>query len=294
MKKLKLLLMIFVAGGLLLTTSCSKEGEQGLAGDDGIDGTDGLNGDIISASDQNAYNAADGVLGGKFYDKFYDSGLGLTLPGTFTGSDFYRCKACHGWDMLGNKGAYANRAGTATRPNVAPNNLHAFAAVNNIREIFDAIKNTGGRSKMAGNDKSLNDNHPDYGLLLSDANIWDIVKYLKTEAVNTFNLYDITVTGLYPNGVITYTNVGKDGSDAAGNAYYTNNCTGCHGADGRTIALGTRSVGDFAREKPNEMWHKVKFGQLGSTMAAGWGTITESDIKDLYVATADITNFPPL
>ena len=298
MKKLKLLSMIAVAGGLFFMTSCAKDGADGLAGANGADGPAGpagASGSLVTTADQTAYDAANGVMGGKYYNQFYhaDLGLGITDPNITGNGEFFRCKSCHGWDLLGNKGSYANRPGTPTRPNVASSDLRAFAAKENIRTVFDAVKHTGGRTKMAnGNNKSLNDNHPDYGVILSDANIWDIVKFLKTEAMNTYNLYDITVTGIYPTATITYSNMGKDGLASSGDAYYTSNCAGCHGATGTTISLGGKTLGNFARGKNNELHHKVKYGQLGSSMSNGFGTITEAQMKDLYKALSDTLVYP--
>ncbi len=290
--------MAAVAGGLLFTTSCAKDGATGLdgaKGADGTNGTNGTNGSNVTAADQAAYDAANGVTGGKYFNQFYhaDLGLGITDPNITSNGEFFRCKSCHGWDLLGNKGSYANRAGTATRPNVASTDLRAYAAIQNIRTVFDAVKHTGGRTKMAtGNNKSLNDNHPDYGVILSDANIWDIVKFLKEEAINTYNLYDITVTGIYPTATITYSNMGKDGNATSGDAYYTSNCSGCHGATGTTISLGGSTLGKFVRSKNNETQHKVKFGQLGTSMTTGFGSVTEADMKDLYKALADTLVYP--
>ncbi|PJA09644.1 MAG: hypothetical protein COX70_01270, partial [Flavobacteriales bacterium CG_4_10_14_0_2_um_filter_32_8] len=300
MKKLKLLSMIAVAGGLFFMTSCAKDGADGLAGANGADGPTGpagANGSIVTSADQAAYDAANGITGGKYYDNFASSSLGLPASSdpNITGNlDFFRCKQCHGWDLIGNKGAYVNRAPSATRPSVAPNNVRSFALNHNIREIFDAIKNTGGRNKMSnGNNKSLNDDHPDFGLILTDANIWDIVKFLKVEAYNTYNLYDIIVTGTYPTGSRVFTNVGKDGVAATGNAYFASNCAGCHGATGTAIQLdgGGNYIGDFLRDKPFETQHKIKFGQLGAAMG-GFPTATEMDAKNLFKAGQDTLAFP--
>jgi mono/diheme cytochrome c family protein len=139
------------------------------------------------------------------------------------------------------------------------------------------------------------------------------VKFMKEEWVNPDDLYDWSVDGApmhweydqtVDNGdgtfgnlvlvspTVTYSNIGEGGSDTNGDTIYTNACLSCHGADGRTIDLGGRSVGQFAREKPNELWLKVKFGEPGK-MDAGLVTTT-SDILDLYKALTDDVTYPDL
>ena len=60
--------------------------------------------------DQQAFDAADVVNGGRMYDKFWaeetnftdlaDPSLDIATITDY--GDFYRCKGCHGWDQLGN------------------------------------------------------------------------------------------------------------------------------------------------------------------------------------------------
>jgi len=51
------------------------------------------------------------------------------------------------------------------------------------------------------------------------------------------------------------------------------------------------SIGAFAREKPYELWHKVKFGNPGTAMGPQ-GVNTLSDMKDLLSALADSDMYP--
>lgn len=132
---------------------------------------------------------------------------------------------------------------------------------------------------------------PNYSQLLTDAQIWNIVKYLKTEALDVSQLYDATYSETYPTGSATYTNVGKDGIAANGATYYAQKCASCHGVNGTAILMENMTVGKFTRKKPNEVQHKVKFGQLGSSMTATTG-ITLQNLKDTYKALADTVAFP--
>ena len=300
-KTINFLGAILIAGISILNYSCTKEGPEGPAGTNGTNGTNGANGTngtngtdgygVVTPAQQTAYNAANGKRGGVLYDNWTATESGITgIPAGVTAKpEFFRCKSCHAWDGLGNKASYINRMGTASRPNVASSNLRMYASSYSISQIFDAIKYTGGRLKATN--ASYSDVMPDYSNLLSDNDIWDLVKYLKEEAINTDLLYDYQTTGTYSTtATITYSNIGKDGSATAGDTYYTSNCASCHGADGKLIS--TSIVGKLGRTKPNEVWHKVKFGQLGSTMNAGFNSITTQELKDLYVALQNTTKYP--
>lgn len=248
---------------------------------------------------------ADGILGGIMYDKFWASEAEFTAPvdasidmANVSGySDFYRCKQCHGWDLMGKEGAYISRAANTGRPEVAGGILN-FISTSSDQEIFDAIKNTGGAlvdpARTAdGTNAALGGNeHPDYGRLLTDAQIWNIAKFLKTEKLDVTELYDATTTGTYPTGSIAYSNWGTNGIAARGEVLYSNDCASCHGADGTQIDMGGLSVGQFVRTKSYEVQHKVKFGQLGSSMGAFGYSL--SDMKDLYKACADPVAYPDL
>jgi len=54
-------------------------------------------------------------------------------------------------------------------------------------------------------------------------------------------------------------------------------------------------MGEFAREKPYEMQHKSRYGNLGSSpKMLGVPTATLSDIKNMLKALSDPTAFPDL
>ena len=84
---------------------------------------------------------------------------------------------------------------------------------------------------------------------------------------------------------------GDVGDAANGDAIYAAKCATCHGATGTAHDIEGRSLGEFAREKPNELWFKAKFGEDGTGMAPGLVTST-SDLQDLYAALVNATNFP--
>ena len=257
-----------------------------------------------------AYTTADGIKGGIRYDNFWaaealfskasDASLLAKLNAS---SDFFRCKQCHGWDLLGTSGSYNNRAPKTNRPNVSVVNIVNAVKTKSEQQLFDAIK-TGSLTRRdisydlttynPTSNSTVGDQMPKYSQLLSDAEIWDLVKFLKKEALDVTMLYDATYTGTYPTGKTVVANIGKDGNATNGKAYFNNKCAICHGADGKLIPNLDKTTGmtfgKFLRTKVNEAQHKIKFGQLGSTMTA-FKTTTQ-EMKDLYKAATDTITYP--
>lgn len=253
-----------------------------------------------------AYSLADSSKGGIMYDNFWSTEAGYNqssanLTTFIAKSDFFRCKQCHAWDGLGTAGSYINRAARTTRPNISALNLYQYAKTKTDQEIFEGLKKTAGRRNITTDLSTYNpatpstqvegDKMPNFSELLTDAQIWDIVKFLKEGMFDVSQLYDGTYTGTYPTGTVAYTNIGKDGNATNGNTFYTSNCVSCHGADGKSITLENMSLGKFVRSKPNEVQHKVKYGQLGSSMV-GKFDMTIGQMKDLYKALSNTTTFP--
>lgn len=256
-----------------------------------------------------AYVAADGIKGGEVYSEWFRTSSGgrpngYPDYGLTVGTEFSRCKTCHGWDGLGSAGSYANRTGqstgAATRPDVAPTNLRSVAAGATHQELFDAIIRPSGRFM-----NSPDSRHPDYTAFLTDAQVWNLVKFMREEWINSNDLYEMTIVGapmhyewngtawVRVSPTISYANIGKNGSAAAGNALYTARCAVCHGANGKLITVDGAAyagIGGFLRAKPHEAWFKIKFGQP-PTMLPGLVTST-TEMRDLYKAIADNVAFP--
>ncbi|MBW6492220.1 MAG: cytochrome c [Lentimicrobium sp.] len=260
--------------------------------------------DDPKSPDEIAFENATVAKGGILYDKFWstESGYDQNDPNYATinaKADFFRCKQCHGWDGLGAGGSYINRGPKTTRPNVNALNIYQIAQSKTAKELFDAMKSTTGRRDISYDlstyDPATNategDKMPNFNQLLSDDQIWDLVKFMKEGMFDVNQLYDVTYTGTYPSGSFAISNVGRDGDETKGKAFYDAQCKLCHGADGKTIALGGKSAGDFTRSKAYEVQHKVKYGQLGSSMV-GEFDITLAEMKDLYKALANETIFP--
>lgn len=251
------------------------------------------------------YHAADEINGGRLYDTFWATETGWdqtdeNIALYDEASNFFRCKQCHGWDLLGSEGAYISRAPKASRPNVSELNLREIVAGLTPRELFERLKSSKDRRSVnadlstydPASNATTGDQMFDLSEIFSDAQIWDLVKFLKEEAVDTAKLYDSKATGEYPTGKMAFTNIGLDGDADNGNAIYTKNCVLCHGADGTAILVDheTYSIGSFMRSKPNEAQHKIKYGQLGSLMGAM--EISDSELRDLYKALSNPEAFP--
>ncbi|HEX04201.1 MAG TPA: c-type cytochrome [Bacteroidetes bacterium] len=278
---------------------------MGCPGEDGSEGPAGPDGENWPGPVPAEYTAADGIAGGAAYSKWWsaDAGGVGTQPTTTAGKDFYRCKACHAWDGLGNAGSYASRTGQSTlndgRPDVSSVNLRAAAEAESYQELYDLVAHAGSRDIDAADNR-----HPDFAAQLTSDQIWNIVKFMVEEWIAPSDLYDLAVEGssMYVDYTVdppvvvaptlTYTNIGAAGDAGAGDTIYADNCASCHGADGTTIDLGGRSVGQFAREKPNELWFKAKFGEDGYMDA---GIVTDTgDMQDMYAALVNVTNYPDL
>ena len=285
--KTKIKNLLFIALGLLALQSCSDNEEY-----------------VITP-----YDSAVGANGGIMYDKFWVIGSydqkSPNVEKLNSYPDFFRCKQCHAWDGLGTAGSYNNRGPKTNRPNISNLNLYQLAQTKTEQQLFEALKKTEGRRSITTNLATYNpatpstqvegDKMPNLNEILTDDQIWDIVKFLKTGMFDVSKLYDATYTGTYPTGKSTFANVGLDGNEANGNTYYTTNCASCHGTNGKRIlnldGTAGMTVGKFTRSKPNELQHKIHYGQLGSTMG-GKFNITLSEMKDLYKAMANSTTYP--
>lgn len=269
----------------------------------------------LASQDQAAYDAADRVNGGRLYDRFWASETDFTSPSDPSVNlsditdfgDFYRCKQCHAWDQKARFASYIDRGPKTSRPDVSTAMLTGVKS-DAIRLLFDEIKHSGGADvdparTADGTNPSLGGNDmADYGKILTDAQIWDLVKFLREGAFDTDQLYDVVTTGTYPTGSRVFENVGKDGDAAAGTTFFNSNCASCHGANGRDDGSGNiiainadigRSMGEFAREKTYEMQHKAVYGNLGSSMS-GTNDATLTDIKNMLKALSDPVTYPDL
>ena len=301
-------MLIMIASFLYMR--CTKEGPAGPAGPAGPQGPSGPQGPqgpagkdatLVSAADSAAYDAADGVAGARLYDHVLNA---IEVDDTVLTNhpNFWRCKSCHGWDLLGKNGVLIDKLPSDSYPAAADVNLYKWAHEHNIREVFDAITNPGGRSKDLNG--GYNNTMPNYGTLLTVDDIWDLVKFLKETAHNVNEFYDLTTSGAYPTGTKEFSDIGKGGDPVNGKVVYDAQCAGCHGMDGTKINVYCKGIylGDMFREDPHEIQHKSVWGMpidrehIDSGCAdAGMMPpidITDQDIRDMMVMGQDKTAFP--
>ena len=302
--------MYFIAvlflGILTATTQSCKKGDDGAPGTNGTNGTNGTDGyGAVTAADQAAYDAADGTIGARLYDHPLNeiNYLPTAVMSDKSHSNFFRCKSCHGWDLRGRNGVLINKGPSTTYPMAADVDLYSWARKHSIREVFDAVKNEGGREKSTN--QSYTSNMPYWGEILTDSQIWQLVKFLKETSHNTDDFYDLTTSGAYPNGTKTFSNIGKGGNAANGLTVYNAKCKSCHGADGKSIDIYCENLfmGKMFRTNAHEVQHKAVWGMpidrehvvdgcLSGDYAMPQQTLTDQEIRDMMVAGQDTIQFP--
>lgn len=202
--------------------------------------------------------------GGRLYDNWMVE-AGVDTPGsdqpiwaaqttnTRSGGDTWRCKECHGWDYLGEEGAYGSGSHFTGFPGV-------FGAESKTIEEIVSILSGG-----------VNPDH-DFSAMGEEA-LLDLATFLNSALVDYSPLIDAE-TKAAVGGDVTH----------GGELYKS--CGACHGDDGRLLNFGDAAspefVGTIALDNPWEFFHKVRAGQPGSTMpgiiGSDWGL---QDLADL-------------
>jgi len=254
--------------------------------------------DDTKDANQAAYDAADGVRGARLYDHALNE-LGITGKAANEYSNYYRCKTCHGWDLLGSSGVAIGQTGSTTKPAPAPVDLMEVRANDDIDEIFEHLIATDGPSFDTFDPNHKNE-MPAWGTILSEDDAWDLVKFIKETAHDVSEFYDMDIS----SGHAVFSNIGKGGDAAAGLVTYNANCASCHGADGTKINIYCKGeyLGDMFREDPHEIQHKAIWGMPNDVehIAAGCDqagmmpaqNITDQDIRNMMVMGQDTTAFP--
>lgn len=144
----------------------------------------------------------------------------------------WRCVSCHGWDYLGDKGAYTS----------GPN--------------YTGIKGVSGMIGRSAADviALLKDDKHGYGQYLDDQALQDISNFV--------------VKGLVPMDRVIDRKTGRAMIDpVSASAYFSTICVNCHGADGRLMDQ-IPPLGDAARQDPWQALHKMLNGHPGDDMPA--------------------------
>lgn len=208
---------------------------------------------------------ADAVRGGKLYDSWWQVNgapepLGdhpLYPPaGMQAGSVTFRCKECHGWDYKGADGAYGSGSHFTGIDGI-------LATTQSAEEIFELL---------SADPSEVPNGHNMLAYGLTEADLWDLTKFVREGLIDTNTLIDETGTFL--------------GDLFNGSFYYGLNCSHCHGEEGTALNFGTAQdpeyVGTVATENPWEFVHKVRYGHPGAPMPAsellGWLPAAAGDL----------------
>jgi thiosulfate dehydrogenase len=171
-----------------------------------------------------------------------------------SGKSTWRCKECHGWDYIGNKGRYSKGS-----------HFTGISGVFHVQtEYPDIIYN------------SLTDikTGHDFSGYLTPSQIWDLVKFLREGQAAI-------------ESVINSQGKAK-GSSFQGKTLYDAQCSSCHGTDGNEIDFktgkdGLQGVGWLANGNPQESIHKIRWGHPGSNMPSMIvdRSLSEKDMVDI-------------
>jgi cysteine-rich repeat protein len=266
------------SGPGLLTISCDPDPIANDCNGNGLD--DAADIACGTSTDGNANmipdeceTAGDPILGGRLYDRWWAE-LALDPPTTdhplwslrpdpitnqATTATTWRCKECHGWDYKGVDGQYGSGSHHTGFPGILGTTMEAS-------EIFSLLKEPA---------PNVPNGH-DYGSVLSDSQIQELVAFVLSGAIDDAPYID-------PQGIFL-------GDEAQGQSYYVSGgavpCLLCHGSDGTSINFGTfeepEYLGTIGVQNPWEMLHKIRFSEpaapMPSWLAAGGVTQGAADI----------------
>jgi len=193
------------------------------------------------AADTDAGNVA---RGGRLYDKWYaeakvtpPDGNHVAWPASNTehkDADTFRCKSCHGWDLLGKDGAYSK--GSWVTGIVGVNGASDDDPVAIVEVLKDA-------------------NHG-FGGVIPDADLMALAMFVSKGRIDMDPYID------------RETKKAK-GDAVEGARIYETVCAGCHGADGKGVA-DAEPMGVISNDNPWEVMHKISYGQPAEAMPAMW------------------------
>lgn len=185
--------------------------------------------------------------------------------GVIEASKTWRCKECHGWDYLGDKGSYRKGFHYTGIKGILD------ARTKPPQELFDALTN---RSMKHDFTENLN---------LSYSDVWSLVKFIKEGLIDIYS-----VTNL--NGSIK-------GDPGNGRKLYARYCNDCHGHDGNKINFreyleGTHGIGWESNGDPQETLHKIRWGHPGINHSSMIADNMHSDKDTLDLLSYCQTLFP--
>ncbi|MEK6220842.1 MAG: cytochrome c [Chloroflexota bacterium] len=235
---------------------------------------------LVAARDFGPDLQGEAIRGGKLYAAWDRILVDLSLPvgehplwttqsaNKNTGIYTWRCSTCHGWDYLGNKGAYSR----------GNEGFTGFPGVISVRDQPN-------KEILSWLDGTQNLSH-NFSAYLGKQGLEDLTIFLSTQ------LIDLPL-------VINYNNNESLGNGIFGETLYKAECRSCHGIDGAKINFATAArplfIGNQADDNPWKVVHLVRFGHLdafaGTSKNYDWSVI---DVADLlaYTQVLPTSNLP--
>ena len=197
----------------------------------------------VSALPANADEITSSIArGGQLYDKWYKvikaptpEDTHFSWPASNTnksGDATQRCKACHGWDLMGADGAYSS--GSYLTGITGLQKMAGAPTADIISIIKDATHGFGG--------------------MMDDQDYMDLANFVSA------GQFDI-------DAYINRGNKMSNGDVAKGEEIYNTVCSNCHGADG-SLPKDMPLLGDLANANPWEIIQKIMNGQPAEKMPA--------------------------
>lgn len=213
-----------------------------------------------STSSSTPYQRADLVRGARLFDNWMkekrltlttpNPGYALTQGKSTSVTASWRCNECHGWDYRGKDGAYATGSHFTGVIGVLD------ARADPPEEVFDTVRNGVEGKAMTAFGKQQ----------FSDADIWDLAKFLREGTIDLKANTDATgnlVGGDAVAGKVLYEQ-GLPGTD------YYQTCAYCHGTDGRRVNFHTAPQAPeylgTVTDSPAQFVHHVRFGYAGGNV----------------------------
>jgi len=181
--------------------------------------------------------------GGQLYDKWFKV-IGAEKPKDThpawpasntkkKGNATYRCKSCHGWDLMGKDGAYASGS---------------------YKTGIKGLKNLAG----APNPKvitAMQDATHGYSGKMSDQDFTDLANFVTKGQIDIDSVID------------RKTKMAR-GDAAQGERYYNTVCANCHGKSGKKPKDLEHPLGMLSNDNPWEILQKIQNGQPDEKMPA--------------------------
>jgi thiosulfate dehydrogenase len=180
--------------------------------------------------------------GGRLYDKWYKeaklpepTGNHVSWPASNaekSGADTFRCKSCHGWDLLGNAGAYSKGSWFTD---------------------IKGVNGAAGKEPAAIVDILKGDAHG-FGGVIADDDLTALAMFVAAGPIDMDPYIDRATKK-------------AKGDVAEGARLYETVCAGCHSADGKGVK-DAEPMGVISNDNPWEVFHKISFGQPAESMPA--------------------------